>query len=87
MLLATGGRAMPMLGWSMGIEAWLFMAAWVFVMAVLVWFLVREPRRSVRDEPVEILRTRLARGEITSDEFSRAVALLNPRHINQEGSQ
>lgn len=78
---------MPMLGWSMGIEAWLFMAAWTVVMAVLVWFLVREPRRSTRDEAVEILRTRLARGEITDEEFSRAVALLNPQHANQEGSR
>jgi uncharacterized membrane protein len=78
---------MPMLGWSMGIDAWLFMAAWVVVMAVLVWLLVREPRKSGRDEAVEILRTRLARGEITNDEFSRAVALLNPQHVNQEGSR
>ena len=78
---------MPMSGWSMGLEAWLLMAAWVVVMAVLVWFLVREPRRSARDEAVEILRTRLARGEITSDEFLRAVALLNPQHVNQEGSR
>lgn len=78
---------MSMLGWSMGIEAWLFMAAWVVVMAVLVWFLVREPRRSTRDEAVDILRARLARGEITNDEFSRAAALLNSQHVNQEGSR
>jgi uncharacterized membrane protein len=78
---------MPMLGWSMGFEAWLFMAAWVAVMAVLVWFLVREPRKSVSDEALEILRARLARGEITNDEFARAVALLNPQHVNQEGSR
>jgi uncharacterized membrane protein len=76
-----------MLGWPMGIEAWLLMAAWVGVMAVFVWFLVREPRRAPRDEAVDILRARLARGEITNDEFSRAVALLNPQHVNQEGSR
>jgi len=78
---------MPMLGWSMGIEAWLLMTAWVVVIAVFVWFLVREPRRSPRDDALEILRTRLARGEITNDEFSRAAALLNPQHVNQEGSR
>ena len=78
---------MPMLGWSMGIEAWLLMAAWVVVMAVFVWFLVREPRRSPRDEAVEILRARLARGEISGDEFSRATALLNVKQMNQEGSR
>lgn len=76
-----------MLGWSMGIEAWLVMGGWVVFMAVLVWFLVREPRRSPRDEALEILRARLARGEISGDEFSRAMALLNVQQMNQEGSR
>lgn len=76
-----------MFGWSMGIEAWLVMGGWVVFMAVLVWFLVREPRRAPRDEPLEILRTRLARGEISTDEFSRAAALLNLPPMNQEGSR
>ncbi|MEP7378080.1 MAG: SHOCT domain-containing protein [Chloroflexota bacterium] len=78
---------MPMFGWSMGIEAWLFMAAWVVVIAVLVWFLVREPGRSSCDEAAQILRARLARGEITADEFARAIALLNTPPVNQEGSR
>jgi len=78
---------MPIFGWSMGIEAWLFMAAWVVVIAALVWVLVREPRRSSRDEAVEILRARLARGEINNDEFARAIALLNSQPVNQEGSR
>jgi uncharacterized membrane protein len=78
---------MPIFGWSMGIEAWLFMAVWVVVIAALVWVLVREPRRSSRDEAVEILRARLARGEINNDEFARAIALLNSQPVNQEGSR
>jgi len=78
---------MPIFGWSMGIEAWLFMAAWVVVIAALVWVLVREPRRSSRDEAVEILRARLARGEINNDEFARAIALLNSQPVNQEASR
>lgn len=78
---------MPMFGWSMGIEAWLFMAAWAVVIAALVWVLVREPRRSSRDEAIEILRARLARGEINSDEYTRAIALLNSQPVNQEGSR
>ena len=78
---------MPIFGWSMGIEAWLFMAAWVVVIAALVWVLVREPMRSSRDEAVEILRARLARGEINNDEFARAIALLNSQPVNQEGSR
>jgi putative membrane protein len=68
-----------MFGWSMGLEAWAWMGIWILVLAVLVWFLVREPRRSERDEAMDILRGRLARGEITSDEFEHARALLDPR--------
>lgn len=80
---------MPMFGWSMGLDGWLFMVGWIVVIAVLVWVLVREPRGSMRDEPLEILRARLARGEISGEEFSRALALLNaprnPPPVNQEG--
>lgn len=65
-----------MFGWSMGLEAWLWMGIWVLVLALLVWFLVREPRRSDRDEALEILRIRLARGEISPDEFEHARQLL-----------
>ena len=59
-------------------DMWLWMAAWIVVLAVVVWALVREPRRSERDEALEILRSRLARGELTPDEFERAIHLLNP---------
>lgn len=65
-----------MFGWSMGLEAWAWMGIWILVLAVLVWFLVREPRRSGRDEAMEILRARLARGELTTEEFEHARALL-----------
>ena len=65
-----------MFGWSMGLEGWLWMGMWILFLAVLVWFLVREPRRSDRDEALDILRARLARGEITADEFERAIHLL-----------
>jgi uncharacterized membrane protein len=44
----------------------------------MVWLLVRTPaRRSERDEALEVLRARLARGEITPDEFERARSLLD----------
>ena len=78
---------MPMFGWSMGVDAWLFMAAWVLVIALLVWALVREPRRSSSDEAVAILRARMARGEINGEEYSRAIALLNSPPVHQEGSR
>ena len=66
-----------MLGW-MTADMWLLMGLWIVVLAVVVWALVREPRHSERDDALDILRARLARGEISPDEFERAVHLLNP---------
>lgn len=63
-------------GWTMGLEGWLWMAAWVLVLAAMVWLLVREPRRSGRDDALETLRARFARGELTSDEYEQARRLL-----------
>jgi putative membrane protein len=67
-----------MYGWSMGLEAWLWMGAWILVLAALVWLLVREPRRAERDSAMETLRARLARGEISAEEFEHAQRLLEP---------
>jgi putative membrane protein len=68
-----------MYGWSMGLEGWLWMGAWILVLTALVWLLVREPRRAERDEALEILRARLARGEITTEEFEHARQVLASR--------
>lgn len=66
-----------MTGWSMGTEAWIWMAAWAVVMVLVVWLLVREPRRETHDDPGAILRDRFARGEISEEEFRRATAALD----------
>ena len=66
-----------MAGWSMGIEGWALMVVWILVIAVMVWVLVREPHRSTRDDALRILRERLARGEISTSEYERAVHLLD----------
>ena len=63
-------------GLTMGLEAWLWMGAWILALVVLVWFLVREPRRNGRDEALDTLRSRFARGEISRDEFEAARRLL-----------
>ena len=68
-----------MAGWTMGTEAWIWMAAWALVMVLVVWLLVREPRRDEHEDALETLRGRLARGEITPDEFERARRLINSR--------
>ncbi|MEW5990382.1 MAG: SHOCT domain-containing protein [Chloroflexota bacterium] len=69
-----------MAGWTMGFEGWLWMGAWAVVLVIAVWILVREPRQPDRPDAVELLRSRLARGEITPDEFERTLRLLDPRH-------
>jgi uncharacterized membrane protein len=68
-----------MTGWAIGFEGWLWMGAWAVVLVLVVWLLVREPRDADRPDAVELLRGRLARGEITPDEFERALRLLEPR--------
>lgn len=67
-----------MAGWTMGPEAWIWMGAWAFVLVFVVWLLVRAPNRDDREDALETLRSRLARGEITPDEFERARRLLEP---------
>ncbi len=66
-----------MAGWTMGLEGWLWMGAWVLALVGVVWLLVREPRRSDREDALETLRARLARGEITPAEFEQARRLLD----------
>lgn len=68
-----------MAGWTMGTEAWLWMGAWAFVLVLVVWLLVREPHRDERADALETLRGRLARGEISPNEFERAKHLLDAR--------
>ena len=66
-----------MTGWTMGLDGWLWMGAWILALVSMVWLLVRAPaRRPESDEALEVLRARLARGEITPDEFERARSLL-----------
>jgi uncharacterized membrane protein len=69
-------------GLTMGFEAWVWMGAWALVLVVTVWLLVREPRRSSRDDALDTLRSRFARGEINRDEFEAARRLLEPRSIS-----
>ncbi len=64
-------------GIAMGPEAWAWMGAWALVLAGVVWLLVREPRRTRRQSPADILRNRFANGEISEEECRRAVAALD----------
>lgn len=67
-----------MTGWTMGLDGWLWMGAWILALAVTVWLLVRTPARHPdRDEALDLLRARFARGEITPNEFEAARRLLD----------
>ncbi len=62
-----------MSGLSMGVEAWLWMGMWALVLIVAVWLLVREPAHTTsREQALDALRARFARGEISRDEFDDA---------------
>ncbi len=62
-----------MSGLSMGVEAWLWMGVWALVLIVAVWLLVREPPHTTsREQALDALRARFARGEISRDEFDDA---------------
>ncbi len=65
-----------MAGLVLGTDAWIWVGTWALVLFLAVWFLVRAPRRDERADALETLRGRLARGEITPDEFERARRLL-----------
>lgn len=67
-----------MTGWTMGIDGWLWMGALILALVILVALLVWTKRRHASgEEPLDILRSRLARGEISPDEYERARALLD----------
>ena len=65
-------------GWEMNFGGWVWMGIWIVALVVMVWFITRSPdaRRSAQ-QPVEILRTRFARGEISQAEFEQARRVLD----------
>ena len=70
--------AMDMMnGWGMALGDWAWMAIWIVALLAMVWVIVAGYRdRSPRDEPLDLLRGRFARGEISEDEYERARSLL-----------
>jgi putative membrane protein len=63
--------------WGMTIGGWIWMAVWVVALIVMVWLLVSAgSRREQDDDPMEILRGRYARGEMSEEEFRLARDIL-----------
>jgi uncharacterized membrane protein len=52
------------------------MLIWIAALFLMVWLIIRVPADRKSDDPMTILRTRFARGEISQDEFERAKAAL-----------
>jgi uncharacterized membrane protein len=65
------------LGWEMNLGGWAWMGVWIVALVVMVWFITRSPDSRTQD-PVEILRARFARGEISQVEFEQARRVLDP---------
>lgn len=61
----------------MGAGGWVWMFIWIAALMFLVWLVVRSMTDSqVTEDPGAILRARFARGEISQEEFQRALSAL-----------
>jgi len=62
-------------GWiGMGLGAIIMLIIWAGIIALIVWVvlkLVRSGQKSSSETPLEIARTRYAKGEITKKEFEQ----------------
>lgn len=60
-------------GWGMTLGGWIWMGVWIVALLVMIWLIVGGNRdRTPREDALEILRARFARGEISQEEFERA---------------
>ncbi len=60
--------------WALG--GWIWMAVWIVALLAMVWLAVGGWRREEREDPLDLLRARYARGEISEDEFRHARQIL-----------
>lgn len=66
-------------GWEMNLGGFVWMGVWIVALLVMVWFITRSPDADRRmQEPLEILRARFARGDISQAEFEQARRVLDP---------
>lgn len=60
-------------GWGVTFGGWVWMGVWIAALVGMVWLIVASTRsRGSREDSLEILRARFARGEINQEEFERA---------------
>ncbi len=66
-----------MADWGMSLWGWIWMGAWIVTLLALVWLLVGGTRdRPLREDALDILRARFARGELSQEEYERARTVL-----------
>jgi putative membrane protein len=66
-----------MTGWGMTPDGWIWMGIWVLALLAMVWLLVGGSHTAApREDAMQILSVRFARGEINQEEYERARRLL-----------
>ncbi len=68
------------MGWWMVFGGFWMLVFWAAIIGLVVWGINRTSRRDARDHtdsPVEIAKRRLARGEITRDEYEELTTTLS----------
>ena len=71
-------------GWGMTLGGWIWMGVWIVALLVMVWLIVRGARdRGPREDALEILRARYARGEISEAEYEQARSVLGDKKETQ----
>lgn len=64
--------------WGMTLGGWIWMAVWIVALLVMIWLVVGGWRReSTGEAPLDLLRARYARGEISEDEYRHALQILD----------
>ena len=64
-------------GWGMALGGWVRMGIWILALLVMIWLIVGGTReRGAREDALDILRARFARGEISESEYEQARSLL-----------
>ncbi|HWO71959.1 MAG TPA: SHOCT domain-containing protein [Dehalococcoidia bacterium] len=59
------------MGWWMLIGSLWFVAFWVTIIYLIIWAINRIGERRTDETPLEILRRRYARGELSEEQFEK----------------
>ncbi len=56
--------------WGMNMLSWIILM--VFIIGIVLWLINPNNHKEKKEEPLEILKRRFAKGEITKEEFEEA---------------